>query len=86
VGGKTLYKVQVASAIVNPVMIPASNLTEVVVTDPELTVLIDASGRPVSGTALIIGRGRVSGQLQEIAIDLDVTFTKVGRPVTIAAP
>lgn len=86
VGGKTLYKVQMASAIVNPVMIPASNLTEVVVTDPELTVLIDASGRPVSGTALIIGRGRVSRQLQEIAIDLDVSFTKVGQPVTIAAP
>ncbi len=86
VGGKTLYKVRVASAIVNPVMIPASNLTEVVVTDPELAVLIDASGGPVTGTGLIIGRGRVSGRLQEIAIDLDVSFTKVGQPVTIAAP
>ncbi len=86
VGGKTLYRLQVVSAIVNPVMIPASNLTEVVVTDPKLTVLVDAAGRPISGVAEIIGNGRVSGQLQEIAIDLDVVFTKVGQPVTIAAP
>ena len=86
VAGKTLYQVQVRSAIVNPVMIPASNLTEVEVTSPKLVVLVDTRGRPVRGTAEITGRGRVSGQLQEIVIDLEVTFTKVGQPVSIAAP
>jgi len=86
VGGKVAYKLQVKSAILNPVLIPASNLTEVVVTDPSLTILVDAAGRPLRGTAEIIGNGRVSGQLQEIAIDLDVTFTKVGQPVKITAP
>jgi hypothetical protein len=75
-----------ASVIVNPIMIPASNLTEVAVTESKLTLLIDAAGRPLSGTATITGRGRVSGQLQEIIIDLNVTFTKVGQKVTIAAP
>jgi hypothetical protein len=86
VGGKTLYHVAIASAIVHPVMIPAGNLTEESVTDSKMDLLIDAAGRPVSGTSTITGRGRVSGQLQEIVIDLKVTFVKVGQKVTIAAP
>jgi hypothetical protein len=85
-GGTTYYKVSFRSAIVNPVMIPASNLTETVLTSPKLTLLIDATGRPVKGTAEIDGRGRVSGQLQEIVIDLTVTFVKLGQAVTIKAP
>jgi len=86
VGGKTLYQVRIASAIVNPVMVPAINLSERSVTSSRFDVLIDAAGRPVSGEAEITGRGRVSGQLQEIAIDLAVTFSKVGGPVSITAP
>lgn len=85
-GGKTYYKVEFRSAIVNPVMIPASNLTETVLTSPKLTLLVDAAGRPIKGTAEIDGRGRVSGQLQEIVIDLTVTFTKLGQAVSIKAP
>jgi hypothetical protein len=85
-GGQTYYQVSFRSAIVHPVMIPAANLTEAVVTSPKLTLLIDAAGRPVKGMAEIDGRGRVSGQLQEIIIDLTVTFTKVGDAVTIKAP
>jgi hypothetical protein len=85
-GAKTLYKVSFRSAIVNPVMIPATNLTEEILTSPRLILLIDAAGRPVSGTAEIDGHGRVSGQLQEIVIDLTVAFTKVGQAVTIHAP
>ena len=86
VGGKHLFAVSIASAIVNPVMIPEINLTEAAVTDPNLTLLVDASGRPVSGTSEIRGRGRVSGQLQELVIDLTVTFTKIGEPVSVNAP
>jgi hypothetical protein len=85
-GGKTVYQVSIASVIVNPIMIPARNLTEVAVTDSKLALLIDADGRPLSGTATITGRGRVSGQLQEIVIDLKVTFLKVGQKVRISAP
>jgi hypothetical protein len=85
-GGQTYYQVSFRSAIVHPVMIPAVNLTEAVVTSPKLTLLIDAAGRPVKGTAQIDGHGRVSGQLQEIVIDLTVTFTNVGDAVTIKAP
>jgi hypothetical protein len=85
-GGKTAYSVSMASVIVNPIMIPASNLTEIAVTSSKLMLLIDAAGRPLSGTATITGRGRVSGQLQEIVIDLNLAFIKVGQKVTITAP
>ena len=86
VNGKTLYKVRIKSVIVNPVMVPAINLTEKTVTSSRFDLLIDPSGVPVRGDAEIDGSGRVSGQLQEIAIDLAVTFTKVGAPVSIKAP
>ena len=85
-GSKTLYKVRVRSAIVNPVMVPAGNLTERAITSTRFDVLVDASGTPVSGAAEITGRGRVSGQLQEIVIDLAVAFSHVGDRVSIPAP
>ena len=84
--GKTFYQVSIRSAIVNPLMIPAGNLSDTSLTTPKLTLLIDTAGRPVKGTAEIDGKGRVSGQLQEIVIDLAVAFSKVGEPVTIKAP
>jgi len=84
--GKKLYRIQIRSAVVNPVMIPSSNLTDTALTKPTLNVLIDASGRPVRGTAEINAKGRVSGQLQEIVIELTITFTKVGQAVSIKAP
>jgi hypothetical protein len=84
--GKTLFEVSIPSAIVNPIMIPAGNLSEVAVTDSKLALRIDGEGRPVSGTGRITGRGRVSGQLQEIVIDLKLTFLKVGQKMTITAP
>jgi hypothetical protein len=85
-GGKTDYKISFRSAIVNPVMIPAGNLSDTALTTPTLTLLIDGAGRPIKGTAQIDGRGRVSGQLQEIVIDLTVKFVKVGQAVSIKAP
>jgi hypothetical protein len=86
VKGKTFYKLRIPSTIVNPVMVPAINLSDRAVTSSRLDVLVDAAGHPVSGEAEITGQGRVSGQLQEIAIDLAVTFTKVGKAVSISAP
>jgi hypothetical protein len=85
-GGRTYTRISFRSAIVNPVMIPATNLSDTALTTPKMTLLIDAAGRPVSGTAEIDAKGRVDGQLQEIVIELTVTFTKVGQAVTIKAP
>jgi hypothetical protein len=86
VGGKTLYRVEIPSVPFHPSLIPASNLTKEVVTRGVMQLLIDPAGRPVSGTATVEGTGRVSGQLQEIIIELDLTFTKVGQKVTVSAP
>jgi hypothetical protein len=84
--GDPAWLVLVRSSIVHPAMVPESNLTEPRVTSGKLTVVIDSAGRPLSGAAEIRGQGRVSKQLQEIVIDLDLTFSKVGQPVSIAAP
>jgi hypothetical protein len=85
-GGKTYYQVSFRSVIVNPAILPFSNISDTALKSPTMTLLIDAAGRPVKGTAEIDGRGRISGQLQEIVIDLTVTFTKVGQAVAIKAP
>jgi hypothetical protein len=86
VGGRTLYRIQIVSVPLHPSLIPAGNLTKEVVTSGFLKLLIDGAGRPVSGTATINGNGRVSGQLQEIIIELNLTFAKVGQKVTISKP
>jgi hypothetical protein len=85
-GGRTYYQVSFRSAIINPAILPFSNISDTALKSPKLTLLIDAAGRPVKGTAEIDGRGRISGQLQEIVIDLTLTFTKVGQAVSIKAP
>lgn len=84
--GKTLFRVLFPAAIVSPALIPYINLSDEQVRKGTLTILIDGSGRPLRGTADINATGRVSGQLQEIVIELSVTFSKVGQAVTISAP
>jgi len=86
VGAKTLYEVQIPSVPLHPSLIPATNLSKETVTRGVLQLLIDGAGRPVSGAATIDGTGRVSGQLQEIVIELNLTFSKVGQRVTVSAP
>ena len=51
-----------------------------------MELLIDDAGRPVSGTWQLSATARVQGQLQEIAYDLDLTFSKVGQKMSIAKP
>jgi hypothetical protein len=86
VGGKTVRRIQIDSVPFHPSLIPASNLSQETVTSGILELLIDDTGRPVSGSASVRGTGRVSGQLQEIVIELNLTFTKLGQKVTVSAP
>ena len=85
-GGKTVHRIQIDSAPFHPSLIPATNLSHETVTSGVLELLIDDSGRPISGSASVKGTGRVSGQLQEIVIELNFTFTKLGQKVTVSAP
>jgi hypothetical protein len=81
------YRIQVPTGFFHPVLIPAFNVYAEAIDRSKLELLIEANGRPVSGTATITGRARVSGQLQEVGIVSDLTFSKVGsRSVTVRAP
>ena len=85
-GGKTVHRIQIESVPFHPSLIPATNLSQETVTSGTLELLIDDAGRPISGSASVNGTGRVSGQLQEIVIELNLTFTKLGQKVTVSAP
>jgi hypothetical protein len=70
----------------HPVLIPAGNLTAERISSTKLRLVTDEHGIPVRGTWTMRGKGRVSGQLQAIVIELDLTFSKVGEPLTIKEP
>ena len=87
VDGKERYRVAIDSArIVDPSYIPAVNLSAESTRKTTFEVLLDANGRPLSGDWRLTGAGRVSGQLQEIEIRLGVTFSDVGKSVSIRRP
>jgi hypothetical protein len=87
VGGRPLRTVTInGGRLLDLTTIPAYNLTDERITSAVLTVYVDASGKPITGQWTQRGQGRVSGQLQEIDVDVDLTFSKVGGAVTVSAP
>jgi hypothetical protein len=80
------HQVQLTATYLHPVLIPAVNLTAEKVTKTKLLLVTDAKGIPIRGTWTMRGQGRVSGQLQAIAIDLDLRFSKIGEQLTIRKP
>jgi hypothetical protein len=87
IGGEALHRVTFEnSQIISLTQIRAGNLTDEDYKRSSFELLVDDDGEPVSGTARIEGVGRVSNQLQEIVIQLDVVFSKVGAKVVIKAP
>ncbi len=86
-GGDTpRYRVALEGMIVHPGFIPAVNLSDEDVDRTELAVVIDDAGRPLEASWELRGKGRVSTQLQEIVIELDLAFSKLGERITISAP
>jgi hypothetical protein len=88
-GDATLHKVAITGPVLlHPNTIPYDVQKETI-DDTELTVVIDETGRPRSGTWTLRGKARVgagSGQLQRVEYDLDLTFSKVGSKITIKRP
>jgi len=80
------FQVQLGAMYLHPALIPARNLTRETVTATKLLLVTDAAGTPIRGTWTMRGTGRVSGQLQAIAIELDLRFSKIGEPLTIKKP
>jgi len=89
VGKATLHKVGVPGAVlIHPNTIPGL-LQKEKIDLTELEVLIDDAGRPRSGTWRLWGQGRVGpgiGQLQRIVYELDLSFARVGKKVSIKRP
>ena len=85
-GEDGLHQVELTATYLHPVLIPAGNLTAERISSTKLRLVTDEHGIPVRGTWTMRGKGRVSGQLQAIAIELDLTFSKVGEPLTIKEP
>lgn len=89
VDGKTLFRVSIPEALlIHPTTIPYEIRKEKV-DQTTLEVLIDETGRPISGAWTLRGQARVGtgiGQLQRIVYDLDVRFAKVGTEISIDKP
>jgi len=87
VDGKDFHRVSFEpSLVITPDQIPAPNLTQEKVVRSSFEVVVDDAGTPLNGEWKLEGRGRVSGQLQEIVIDANIVFSKVGSKVVIKAP
>jgi hypothetical protein len=87
VGGKDLPNISMTGGlIIAPDLIPAGNLTNERVNKTNLEVVVDDAGTPLTASWRLDGEARVSGQLQGIRIEVDLTFTKVGSKLTIKAP
>ncbi len=87
VGARDLHHVVVAGGlIIAPDLIPAVNLTNERVNSTNLEIVLDDAGAPLTGTWRLEGEARVSGQLQGLRVDLDLTFSRVGSKITIKAP
>ena len=86
--GKTVHRVAIKEAhLIDPQTIPGY-LTDERIRSVKLELLIDDHGKPLAGTWRLDGQGRVglSGQLQGILYELDLTFSKVGADISIKKP
>ncbi|HEY7735827.1 MAG TPA: hypothetical protein VH813_03460 [Candidatus Limnocylindrales bacterium] len=80
------YRIQVPTGFFHPLLIPATNLTAEKIDRSRLELVIRADGVPVAGSSTVTGRGRVSGQLQEVVVEADLTFRNVGSRIVVRAP
>lgn len=87
VDGRPLHHVTlIGSKLIGLDHIQAANLTNEEFKRSTFDLLLDNEGNPVSGSIRIEGEGRVSQQLQEIIVDVDLIFSKVGSAIVISAP
>jgi hypothetical protein len=87
VDGRSLHHVTFASGkLIGLHQIQAGTLTNECHKRSKFELVLDDDGNPVSGTAEIEGVGRVDDQLQEIVVQVDLVFSKVGADLVINAP
>lgn len=87
VNGRSLHQVRFTSGqLIGLAQIQAGNLTNEEFKRSTFDLVLDDDGSPVTGTVRIEGVARVSGQLQEIVVQLELLFSKVGSDIVIHAP
>jgi hypothetical protein len=89
IDGKVLHIVSIPGALlIHPNTIPGESKKEKV-DRVTLELLLDDAGRPIVGVWKLRGQSRVGagiGQLQRVAYDLDLRFSKIGAKLTIKRP
>ncbi len=87
IGGRTFHRLRFeTSLLITPRQVPSDNLTQERIVRSWFELTVDDDGVPLDGHWRLEGRGRVSGQLQEVIIQADLVFSKVGEAITISAP
>lgn len=87
IDGRALHHVTLTgSKLIGLDQVQAANLTNEDFKRSTVELLLDDDGNPVSGSIRIEGVGRVSQQLQEIIIVVDLIFSKLGADIVIEAP
>jgi hypothetical protein len=87
IGGETFHRLRFErSLLITPRQVPSDNLTQERIVRSWFELTVDDDGAPVDGHWRLEGRGRVSGQLQQVIIQADLEFSKVGEAITISAP
>ncbi len=84
--GNPYHKVSVPNAVIISPTTIVGDVHEERIRRLTLELLIDDTGRPVSGNWRLSATARVQGQLQEVAYNLDLTFSKVGEKLSIKKP
>lgn len=87
VDGRSLHYVTFTTGkLIDGAQIQAGNLTNEVHKRSTFDLVLDDAGNPVSGTAELEGVARVSDQLQEIVVKVQLVFSKVGADLVISPP
>lgn len=88
VGDETFHKISVADALLIHPTTVVGRMREEKVDWTTLEVLIDDEGRPRTGTWELSAKARIgnSGQLQRVAYELALKFSKVGEKLTVKRP
>lgn len=87
-GDRIRHRVSIASGVViHPRVVPGQ-LTSERVRRTTIDLVIDDDGRPISATWELDATGRVgeAGQLQQISIELALSFSKLDEPVIVERP
>lgn len=87
-GGEIRHRVAIASGVViHPRVVPGL-LTSERIRRTTIDLVIDDDGRPLSATWELDATGRVGdvGQLQQVAIALELSFSNLDEPVTVERP